>query len=527
LVVIFWVGWNSYLSKKYGSQNANQTTEAEVSTKPTDNPQAEDSNSKSLDNQTTGEIKTANTLDVNVEKPEETVDFDFPNWKVSVSSKGMGLKEVVIKSYTGRDGNPVVIGKTQSEYLYSTKLNGFSGVPHFELTKTSDTELRGRFEKDGLIVEKFFILNPTNYSIRSKILVSNLNSQFVGLSNHLVELKQEASSSSIFQPSMEHQEFYVIHEGKKENLSLSQAKEPLDKEFKNVSVASIGSQYFAGAILDKSKIMPAIHITLDPSKDKYVSAEMNYTPAGSTQNNFEVETVGYFGPKVMSLLESVDSDMSGLVNFGFFSVIAKPLLVLMKLFYGFIGNWGIAIILLTLLVRMLVLPINISSFKSMKAMQKVNPMIQALKEKYKDDPAALNRETMALFKEHKVNPLGGCLPMLLQIPIFFALYQVLGQSIELYQSPFFGWIHDLSLKDPFYVLPLLMGISMFVQQKITPSAADPVQAKMMLFMPVIFSLMMFGLPSGLTLYIFVSTLFGIFQQLAFMRDKSKPLFANK
>ena len=130
-------------------------------------------------------------------------------------------------------------------------------------------------------------------------------------------------------------------------------------------------------------------------------------------------------------------------------------------------------------------------------------------------------------RDNKVNPLGGCLPMLLQMPVFFALYQCLGQSIELYQAPFFGWIHDLSLKDPFYVLPILMGISMYIQQKITPTTMDPAQAKIMQFLPVVFSLMMVSLPSGLTLYIFVSTLFGIIQQQIFMKDRKSASNAQE
>jgi YidC/Oxa1 family membrane protein insertase len=157
--------------------------------------------------------------------------------------------------------------------------------------------------------------------------------------------------------------------------------------------------------------------------------------------------------------------------------------------------------------------------KSMKEMQKLQPKIAALKEKYKDDQKKLNEEQMALFKAHKVNPAGGCLPMLVQLPVFIALYAVLGNSIELFHAPFFGWIQDLSTKDPFYVYPVLMGLAMVLQQKMTPSSGvDPAQQKMMMFMPVIFTFMMINLPSGLTLYIFVSTLLGVAQQMA-LRDK--------
>ena len=156
-------------------------------------------------------------------------------------------------------------------------------------------------------------------------------------------------------------------------------------------------------------------------------------------------------------------------------------------------------------------------------MQKLQPQIAAIKEKHKDDQKKLNEEQMALFKVHKVNPAGGCLPMLVQLPVFIALYAVLGNSIELFHAPFFGWIQDLSTKDPFYIYPVLMGAAMFLQQKMTPSAGmDPAQQKMMYFMPVIFTFMMINLPSGLTLYIFVSTLLGVLQQGA-LKDKKGSL----
>jgi YidC/Oxa1 family membrane protein insertase len=232
----------------------------------------------------------------------------------------------------------------------------------------------------------------------------------------------------------------------------------------------------------------------------------------------------YSGPKSLTDLQKVDAALVDVVNFGFFASIGKIRLVVLKWFHGYVGNWGFSIILLTILVRFLVLPFNITSYKSMKKMQKIQPMLQSIRERYKSDPTAMNRETMALMKEQKVNPLGGCLPMLLQMPVFFALYQVLGQSIELYQAPFILWIHDLSIKDPFFVLPVLMGITMFIQQKITPTTMDPAQAKILQWMPIIFSVFTLSLPAGLTPYIFVSTLFGVLQQQVFMRD-SKPAVA--
>jgi YidC/Oxa1 family membrane protein insertase len=188
----------------------------------------------------------------------------------------------------------------------------------------------------------------------------------------------------------------------------------------------------------------------------------------------------------------------------------------------------VAVILLTAFVRLLVMPLYLMSYKSMNKMKVIQPQIQSLRERFKDDPTRLNQEMMTLMRSNKVNPVGGCLPMLLQFPVFIALYQVLAQSIELYQAPFGGWIHDLSLKDPYYVFPALMGVSMFVQQKITPTTLDPVQAKVMMFMPLIFIFFMINLPSGLAIYMFVSALLGITQQFVFMRqNQTAPVAVKK
>jgi YidC/Oxa1 family membrane protein insertase len=201
--------------------------------------------------------------------------------------------------------------------------------------------------------------------------------------------------------------------------------------------------------------------------------------------------------------------------------IVVPTLALMRWFYHFIPNYGIAIILLTVITKVLLFPLTVKSMTSMKAMQALQPQINALRSKYKSDPQRLQRETMELYRAHKVNPLGGCLPMVVQVPIFYALYDALAVSVDLQNAAFicigriFGfdfWICDLARHDPTYILPILMGVSMFVQQKMTPVMGDPRQAKMMLFMPVIFTFMFFNLPSGLVLYWTLSNVLQIAQQ---------------
>ena len=177
-------------------------------------------------------------------------------------------------------------------------------------------------------------------------------------------------------------------------------------------------------------------------------------------------------------------------------------------------NYGISIVILTILMRFLTFPLQYKSFKSMKKMQVIQPELAKIKEKHKENPQKMQQETMALFKKAGANPLSGCLPMLAQMPVFFAFYQVLFTSVELVGAPFYFWISDLSVKDPYYVLPVLMGLAMFLNMKLTPTTTtDPAQKKMMMFMPVIFSVFMLNYPAGLTLYILISTVVGMAQQL--------------
>ena len=241
----------------------------------------------------------------------------------------------------------------------------------------------------------------------------------------------------------------------------------------------------------------------------------------------------FYGPKKLKMLKEIGFNLDRSVNFGWFDVIAKPALWLLNTFYGVVHNYGIAIILVTILFKAVFWPISQKGMKSMKNMQKLQPKMAKLKEKYKGDPTKMNQEVMSLYKTYKVNPLGGCLPMVLQIPVFFSLYKVLLQSIELRHAPFMLWITDLSAPDRLYigfdlpylgglpVLTLLMGASMFFQQKLTPTTADPTQAKIMMFLPVVFTFMFLNFASGLVLYWFVNNLLSILQQVLINRDTKK------
>jgi YidC/Oxa1 family membrane protein insertase len=234
-------------------------------------------------------------------------------------------------------------------------------------------------------------------------------------------------------------------------------------------------------------------------------------------NNFLI----YAGPKEHDRLKELNVGLEHIIDFGFFSIIARPLFWLLKFFYNFMGNYGWAIVLLTIVTRIPFIPLLNKSHQSMKKMQDIQPKMNEIREKYKKDPQRMQKEMMGLYKKHKVNPMGGCLPILLQIPVFFALYTILSIAVELWGAPFMLWITDLSAKDPYYILPIVMGITMVIQQKMTPSSMEPKMQKIMMFMPVIFTFMFLNFASGLVLYWLVNNILSIIQQFYINRKLAK------
>ena len=227
----------------------------------------------------------------------------------------------------------------------------------------------------------------------------------------------------------------------------------------------------------------------------------------------EFKYKAFVGPKDIDALKSAAPGLDDTIDFWVLGFLAKPMLWLMRLSYSVVPSWGLAIVFLTLIVKLLTLYWTQKSMTSMKRMADLRPKIEALKEKYGDDKVKLNEATMALYKQEKINPLGGCLPMLLQMPIWIALYRTIYGAVDLYQAPLFLWIKDLSAHDPYFVMPVLLGVLMFVQQKLQPTAGDPTQAKMMLWMmPIMFTSFMLFLPSGLVFYILVNTILSVIHQ---------------
>ncbi|HKK01882.1 MAG TPA: membrane protein insertase YidC, partial [Desulfuromonadales bacterium] len=278
----------------------------------------------------------------------------------------------------------------------------------------------------------------------------------------------------------------------------------------NVNWTAFSTKYFMTAVVPLDSARGKVQLR---KQNNFVFNRMD-APLLSLAPGHEADYhyLVYFGPRDLDILKKVDHHLAKAIDFGFFSILAVPLLYVLKFFYAYVGNYGIAIIIVTVIIKLLFWPLTQKSYTSMKAMQTLQPQMQKIREKHKNDRERLNREIMQLYKKHRVNPLGGCLPMVVQIPVFFALYEMLLGSIELRHAYFALWLTDLSAKDPYYITPLIMGVTMFIQQKMSPTSMDPTQAKLFLLMPVVFTFLFLNFPSGLVLYWLVNNILTIVQQ---------------
>lgn len=298
-------------------------------------------------------------------------------------------------------------------------------------------------------------------------------------------------------------------------------KEVPDPEIRrsgNLQWGALQDKYFIGVIIPEQ----ANGFSARKETDRVISASIHF-PLTHERQRLAMQL--YAGPKQFDILRSFQIGLEDTIDFGWFiygswgivKAVAKPLFFVLRFLYEYTHNYGVAIILLTVGIKLLFAPLQYKSYKSMQGMQQIQPKVVALQEKYKDDRERLNRELIKLYREHKVNPVGGCLPMLLQMPVFVALFNILYMTVDLRQAPFILWITDLSAKDPYYVLPILMGISMVVQQKIMPTTMDPTQAKMMMILPVFLTFIFITFPAGLVLYWLTNNILTITQQ--FITDR--------
>ncbi|WP_261791950.1 membrane protein insertase YidC [Campylobacter insulaenigrae] len=276
-----------------------------------------------------------------------------------------------------------------------------------------------------------------------------------------------------------------------------------DENFANVTLMSAFDRYYSVLFYNFKNPINAV-VTKDTNENSVIFASAN--------GNFKAN--GYIGSKEHEILRSIDPRLDEVVEYGWFTFIAKPMFEFLNFLHGYMGNWGWAIVIMTLIVRIILFPLTYKSMISMNKLKDLAPKMKEIRDRYKGDPQKMNIHMMELYKKHGANPMSGCLPILIQIPIFFAIYRVLLNAIELKAAPWAFWITDLSVMDPWFVLPIFMGITMFIQQLITPmTIQDPMQAKIMKFLPLIFTFFFLTFPAGLTLYWCVNNICSLIQQV--------------
>jgi len=472
-------------------------------------------------------------------KPSRTITVNLPFYTVKISEKGAVFKSFVLNKYRKTiDADSPLLDMINPDLFQGTVRIGFAGN---SLQGINDANFSVNLEKDsvdiknkaeaisfswtspkGVVVEKTYLFSPETYLISLDVTIKNGSDQTIedNLTLSLLKLASDDVSRYGFEgPS-------ALINNKLEQVKSKKIKKK-DVYPGKLTWIAVQDRYFMSAIVPDEAVDASMHLGLNEDKilkNTYVEPEQVIHP--DDQHVFKYKL--FFGPKSMTVLKTVNYDLVKAVHFGFFDIIAKPCVWIMNFIYNYIPNYGVAIIILTILSKILLWPLGNKSYKSMAAMKKIQPLMAKIKEKHKGDKKKTNEEMMGLYKTYKVNPLGGCLPMVVQIPVFFALYRMLYEAIELRHAPFFGWITDLAAPDrlfrfdfsiPFMeapygipVLTIVMGATMFLQQKMSPPAGDPTQAKMMMMMPIVFTVIFINFSSGLVLYWLVNNVLSMAQQ---------------
>jgi YidC/Oxa1 family membrane protein insertase len=450
-----------------------------------------------------------------------------------------GLKPLVILGEYGPDG--LGVGPAESKRLPPVAMSVTPRSLKFDRGKSGELVLEG--QESGLGVRQTMAFAADTYAVVVRVAVRNPDTAPRPVAITLPwTARQDWTGTTERFPGQQPKEV-VWQSGGSVARIVGLTGVP-DRQIEGEWIA-LDTGYYLTALIPKSggfKLVTrseAVPVGQPVPRTARATVEVRATPTIAPGQTWTGEVVMFVGPKEYELLKAVG--LEGTLNFGGFPLprewgglpmeyIGVPVLLLLKWVYDYVGNYGVAIILLTVVSKVLFYPLTVKSIRSMKAMQALQPQINALRTKHKSDPQRVQRETMDLYRRHKVNPAGGCLPMVAQVPVFYALYLALSVSVELQNASFlcfgrlFGvdlWICDLAAQDPTYVLPILMGVTMFVQQKMTPVMGDPRQAKMMLVMPFVFTIMFVNLPAGLVLYWTVSNMLQILQQWFMDRPRAK------
>ncbi|GAB0111944.1 membrane protein insertase YidC [Pseudoalteromonas distincta] len=459
-------------------------------------------------------------------------------FKVKIDTKGGDIVEADLLQYEevkGEETPFMLLGEFDGKQYFSQSgligLNGpdasANGRPTYSTEQKSYTltgdELRVPLQftdSNGVSFTKTYVFKKGQYDVGLEYKINNTTSAPLQ-----VQLYTQIKRTVQEKGSMVDQNYlgaaYGTDEEPYEKYSFSDmADKNLNKNTQGGYVAFI-QHYFVSAWVPMQDQTNTIYSLITKSNAAIIGAK---DPAVNIQAGSEqtLTATYYMGPKESDILEAIHPDLDLTVDYGWLWFISQPLFVLLKWLHSILGNWGVAIIAITIIVKSLMYPLTKAQYTSMAKMRALQPKMAALKEKYGDDRQKFGQATMEMYKKEKVNPMGGCFPILLQMPIFLALFYVFLESTELRHAEFVLWLTDLSAQDPYYVLPILFGASMFITQKLQPmTVTDPMQQKMMTFMPVIFSVFFLWFPSGLVLYWLVSNLISIVQMLIIYRGMEK------
>jgi len=410
-----------------------------------------------------------------------------------------------------------------SGLIYPDHRSGYVARPGPRSLDNSDqVQLILDSEKGGVKLTKIFTFKRGQYSIDVKHEVTNNTGAPISPTLYLrLERDGKKPETARFAPSTFNGPALFTEADKFQKLNFEKFKtEEEDTKTNNGWVALIQHFFVSAFILPQNTVRE--NFTQKVDADLYAIGTKiqlgTIAPGASTS----ADAVLFSGPQETALLEKVAPGFDLVKDYGFFTVVAKPIFWIMDQIHKVLGNWGWTIIAFTVLMKAVFFPLSAASYRSMAKMKVLTPKMTAIRERYKADPQKMNQAMMELYKTEKANPIGGCLPVLIQMPVFIALYSVLQASVETRNAPWLGWIHDLSTPDPLSILPILMAISMFIQTKLNPAPPDPVQAKVMMFMPLVFSAMFFMFPSGVVLYYVVNTTLSIAQQWVITKKLSAP-----
>ncbi len=379
-------------------------------------------------------------------------------------------------------------------------------------------EVALKWQNQGVSITRYYLFEPNTYGIKVRTVVDNRsNNAWSALAyTQLVRKRPSDDSSSqfiytytgpaVYTPENGYQKisFDDIDDGETDQ------HEALDRTVEGSWLGMLQHYFFAAIVPSATNSIKIQALKNETDKQYYLRAIQELSAGAGQQSS--MEQVIAIGPTVQEELLKLHPELSYAVDYGVFHVIAAPLFWLLKQIYDIVGNWGVSIILVTVLIKLAFYKLSEKSYRSMANLRKLTPRIQQIRERYGDDKQAINKKMMEIYKKEKINPLGGCLPVLVQIPVFISLYWALIESAEIRQAPFALWIHDLSAADPYFVLPILMGISMFIQQKLNPAPTDPMQARIMQFLPFIFTVFFLFFPAGLVLYWVTNNILSITQQ---------------